>query len=546
MSKLAKVIAGQLRWTLGFFAVCMVALSGVSLWGLSLSTSAADTLYRDKGRILQATANVSDGIRDSYEQTLVVLTTSEPVARKELALSLLDETISNVDVRLQDLRQLPTIDTAKERVLVKELSAAWGRFRRIVVPDVAFIGPDGADLLVQVERQFAPINETIAQLRIEEERDSAVDAHAAKAAGDLSVLLIVASALAALLAATFVMVRGARGFVARVVAGEAAQQEFAQTMQLASTEDDAYRVITRHLERTITKARAIVLNRNNSADRLEAMTEVTADWPLQHNLDGARPRSCAAIRTARTYRRGPNAEPLLTCAVCSDCPVRSICTPVTVGGEIIGAVLLERAAAFDPDDEARIEQSVSQAAPVLANLRNLAVAEIRAATDALTGLPNKRAVGYTLKRMVAQASRTVSPLAVLSLDLDHFKQINDQFGHPHGDEVLAAVGAVLRATIREADFAGRNGGEEFLVLLPTTDRDGARAIAKKISSAIREIYIHNVDRRITVSIGIAVLPDDAGDAENLERAADRALYMAKANGRDRIEVAPSPAVGQLT
>ena len=546
MSKLAKVIAGQLRWTLGFFAVCMVALSAVSLWGLSLSTSAADTLYRDKVRILQETSGVSDGIRDSYEQTLEVLTTPEPVARRKLAVRLLDATISNVDVRLQDLRQLPSVDTPPEVALVKELSAAWIGLRRVIVPDVALTGPDGPAVLTRVERQFAPIAETVGRLRAEEQRDSAVDAGAARAAGHRSVLLIVASAVAALLAAMFVIVRGARGFVARVVAGEAAQQDFAQTMQLSSSEDDAYRVITRHLQRTIARARAVVLNRNNSADRLEAMTEVTADWPLQHNLDGARPRSCAAVRTARTYRRAPNAEPLLTCDVCGDCPVSSICTPITVGGEIIGAVLLERSAAFDADDEARIDQSVSQGAPVLANLRNLAVAEIRAATDALTGLPNKRAVSHTLKRMVAQASRTVSPLAVLSLDLDHFKQINDQFGHPHGDEVLAAVGAVLRTTIREADFAGRNGGEEFLVLLPATDRDGAHAIAKKIASAIREIYIHNVDRRITASIGIAVLPDDAGDAENLERAADRALYMAKTNGRDRIEVAPSPAVSQPT
>ena len=124
--------------------------------------------------------------------------------------------------------------------------------------------------------------------------------------------------------------------------------------------------------------------------------------------------------------------------------------------------------------------SVTQAAPVLANLRNLALAEARAATDALTGLPNKRACADTLKRMVAHAGRSVSPLSALLLDLDHFKQINDTFGHGIGDDALAAVGDVISTNLRTSDFAGRYGGEEFLVLLPDTDREGAAQAAEKL------------------------------------------------------------------
>ena len=106
---------------------------------------------------------------------------------------------------------------------------------------------------------------------------------------------------------------------------------------------------------------------------------------------------------------------------------------------------------------------------MLANLRNLAIAEIRAATDGLTGLPNKRAVTDTLKRMFAQAATARSPLALLMLDLDHFKQVNDKRGHAVGDQVLANVGAVMRGAMRSRDFAGRNGGEEFAILLPDTE-----------------------------------------------------------------------------
>jgi diguanylate cyclase (GGDEF)-like protein len=540
MSKLAKVLAGQVRWMLACFAACVFGLAGVSLWGLSLSTSAASSLYNDKLETLQATAAVSDGMRSSYEQTLTVLATTDPIAREARVSRLFNATIPNVDVRVSRLRRLPTIDTGAERALVASLDTAWSGLRNAIVPDVALAPADSRALMERVETEFAPIDKTVAQLRAQEHRDSARAADQAHAAWTRSVLLILASATAALVTATMVVARGARRFVDRAVTDEANQQEFSLTMQLAMDEDDAYGLITRHLERLVANGRAVVLNRNNSADRLEAMTAVPSDWPFASHLDGALPRSCAAVRTARTYQRDRGDAPLLSCDVCGDCPQPSICTPITVGGEIIGSVFVEADRAFDQDDEARITQSVAQCAPVLANLRNLALAELRAATDALTGLPNKRAVTHTIKRMVAQASRTMSPLAVLSLDLDHFKQINDQFGHPHGDEVLAAVGAVLQATIRDADFAGRNGGEEFLILLPATDHEGARKIAETIAAAIREIYIHSVDRRVTASIGIAVLPDDAGDAESLERVADRALYTAKRNGRDRIETAPRP------
>jgi diguanylate cyclase (GGDEF)-like protein len=183
-----------------------------------------------------------------------------------------------------------------------------------------------------------------------------------------------------------------------------------------------------------------------------------------------------------------------------------------------------------------------QAAPVLANLRNLAIAALRAATDSLTGLPNARAVGDTVKRMVAQAGRTSRPLAAALLDLDHFKQVNDTFGHGRGDDVLAAVGAALRDGLRESDFIGRMGGEEFVMLLPATDRAGAVAAAEKIRAAVAAITVPGVQRQITISIGIAVIPEHAGDADGLLREADRALYTAKERGRNRVEVAvPSEA-----
>jgi diguanylate cyclase (GGDEF)-like protein len=121
-------------------------------------------------------------------------------------------------------------------------------------------------------------------------------------------------------------------------------------------------------------------------------------------------------------------------------------------------------------------------------------------------------------------------------DLDHFKHINDQYGHGRGDDVLAAVGAAITGSIRVSDFAGRYGGEEFIVLLPDTDGPGALALAEKIRHAVATIRVPTIERDIAISVGIAVLPDHALDSDALERAADRALYSAKNAGRDRVEI----------
>jgi diguanylate cyclase (GGDEF)-like protein len=131
-------------------------------------------------------------------------------------------------------------------------------------------------------------------------------------------------------------------------------------------------------------------------------------------------------------------------------------------------------------------------------------------------------------------------LAAALLDLDHFKRINDLYGHSRGDEVLAAVAAVLRSSVRESDFVGRHGGEEFILLLPDTGRDQAAVVAEKVRAAVANLGLSEVDEPVTTSIGVAAFPDDAADADTLVRAADRALYAAKGNGRNRVELFLSP------
>lgn len=242
------------------------------------------------------------------------------------------------------------------------------------------------------------------------------------------------------------------------------------------------------------------------------------------------------MRFARTHAEDPEREALTHCEVCGAGGRRTTCQPLLVGGEVIGSVLVGHDMPLGEHETAALQESVSQAAPVLANLRNLALAEFRALTDGLTGLPNKRAVKDSVKRMAAQASRTLTPLSTIVIDLDHFKQINDSFGHDRGDDVLATVGAVLAETVRSSDFVGRNGGEEFIVLLPDTDTSQAAIVAEKVRAAIAAVTVSGVQREITASFGIATIPDHAPDGDQLVRAADRALYVAKTNGRNRCEI----------
>jgi diguanylate cyclase (GGDEF)-like protein len=321
------------------------------------------------------------------------------------------------------------------------------------------------------------------------------------------------------------------------------QTEFSDALQVADSEEEAHLIVSAHLERSIAGSAVVVLNRNNSDDRLEARTPVEVGSALAEGLEGAGPRDCLAVRLARSQQRDDaGRSALMRCQICGTTAGAVACDPLLVSGEVIGSVLVSTPGSMGAADERRLHETVVQAAPVLANLRNLAIAELRAATDSLTGLPNSRSVRDTVKRMAAQAGRTSEPLAAALLDLDHFKQVNDTLGHGRGDDVLAAVGAVLREQLRESDFVGRMGGEEFVMLLPATGREGAVVAAEKIRAAVAAIELPGVDREITISIGIAVIPDHAGDADGVLRAADRALYAAKERGRNRVEVAvPSEA-----
>jgi two-component system cell cycle response regulator len=155
-----------------------------------------------------------------------------------------------------------------------------------------------------------------------------------------------------------------------------------------------------------------------------------------------------------------------------------------------------------------------------------------AATDELTGIPNRRSILEVLGREYARARRYAEPLAVLMIDIDHFKEVNDTRGHAAGDAVLKGVGSTLHSTVRDSDFAGRYGGEEFLAILPHQDQRGALIAAERIRRKIADSEMGPDRLKVTVSIGVGVIAADGVEAM-LSRA-DKAMYVAKAAGRNRI------------
>src|SRR5438445_816437 len=154
--------------------------------------------------------------------------------------------------------------------------------------------------------------------------------------------------------------------------------------------------------------------------------------------------------------------------------------------------------------------------------------------NTLTSLYNRRFMQDYLERELIRAKRERAPLALIMLDLDRFKQINDSAGHRAGDQVLVEVGALLKRHVRGSDIACRYGGEEFVVVLPKTTLESARRRSAEICSAIRREA--ELLRGVTASLGVALCPAHAMDAEALLRAADYALYEAKRAGRNRVRI----------
>jgi diguanylate cyclase (GGDEF)-like protein len=208
-----------------------------------------------------------------------------------------------------------------------------------------------------------------------------------------------------------------------------------------------------------------------------------------------------------------------------------IVAPLVVEAEPLGMVVAEwtgdRIPALTVET---LAQSVSHAALSLRNTWLLSEVERLATRDGLTGLANRRLFEESLGREVARAQRRGSPLSLVVLDVDHFKDVNDTLGHQAGDSVLRDVGRALTANTKASDLPARYGGDEFVVLLPDCSGPDSLSVAERLRAAVAA---EMTTIKVSVSAGTASLPENAEEGGRLVAAADAALYEAKGAGRDR-------------
>lgn len=332
-------------------------------------------------------------------------------------------------------------------------------------------------------------------------------------------------------------------------AGQIAQlTALGQLLQSCLSGDEVFGVIQDAMPRLFPGDSGSVTILKSSGNLMETMAVWGGNPPHQRVFG---PDECWAFRRGRPHFVSEPDSPL-RCAhlVPEDGPI-TFCVPMMAQGDNVGILQFNFAshAAGEHDEDAGAEQSTrariatamaEHTALALANLRLREALRSQSIVDSLTGLFNRRYLENMLERECRRAVRAKRPLAVLMLDVDHFKQFNDTWGHDGGDAVLRELSGLMRAHFRGDDIACRYGGEEFVVVLSEASLEGAFARAEELRREVHRLVAEH--RRqplgtITISIGVAALPEHGVSPEDLIAAADRALYQAKAAGRDRTVIA---------
>jgi len=480
---------------------------------------------------LAADVNAQDSAIDDY------LLSADPQAVSRFEAAIVDEAAVTAQMRAE-MVDLPGLDRAV--TAVENSTATWrSSYARPVIAAVkAGGGPALVPLTQRASEYDDPIHtapaELTVQLNLVEDdlrlREDALSAiRTAATAFGLGVLFL--SAVLSL----WLIRRFGRALEKDALRGMILSQ-FTEATSFAADDTATVKAGLEALTLLVHPDAVVIHVVNNSQDR--AVPEATVGAPIAEVLPLKTLSTCVGMIRGSMYVSSDLTAPLSV-----HCPIYPAergtlaCMPL-VSGETIGAVHLywERPRALPVEIRRSVAQIVAHAALAIGNRRLLSALTGQASTDARTGLANSRAFDRALENALASRSAD-EPIAVLMLDLDHFKDFNDRHGHPAGDEALRTFGEILRSCMRDGDVAARYGGEEFAVLLPSVDPEAAVTIAERIRARTGSTIVSlgpGITDRITVSIGVAAAPIQAIEGISLLRIADEALYQAKADGRNRV------------
>lgn len=322
-------------------------------------------------------------------------------------------------------------------------------------------------------------------------------------------------------------------------------------LQACTSREEVFRLIPERLRRLFPGASGCISLLNGARNGIESVAVWGAGCPAGQSFS---PDDCWALRRGCAHAHPGGRSDLRCPHLLGEGP--SVCIPLIANGEAVGILAVQDDDLFsriaDPDSDsdaftrrrhlaATIAESIAVA---VANLNLRESLRLQAVRDPLTHLYNRRYMQEFLDRELHSARRKRRSLAVMMLDLDHFKRYNDNFGHSAGDQALAAVGDTLLRCLRAEDVACRYGGEEFALILPECSLQQATVRAEEIRKRLRE-FRSQADQpaapALTVSIGVAAFDETTDHVDLLLKFADEALYQAKREGRDRVVVA-RPAV----